>query len=404
MTEYYLWLLQLMGAANPKSLELIQHYDSIKNVYEAVYNGNGKKFLSPGETKRLRGASLENSTKILDICKKQGIKITTYFDENYPEALRNIYNPPILLFYKGDISCLNHEICISAVGTRDMTDYTMKVTRRTSADLAKLGVVMISGMAVGVDRTVHKATVDVGGKTVGVLACGMAVDYPKGSMAFREEIYRLGGACVSELLPTERPSRSYFVARNRLIAGLSPGVIVFQAGMKSGALITANHAVNQGKDLFCIPPADLFSANYCGVVGLLRDGAIPLFNYLDVVNYYFSDFTDKLEDLNKKFRISYDKPFLFRENTAAKTTVNSAENTKTEGEKAAERFNFSEREPELKLIYDFLLQNGTRQLEEITDGCDIAPDDIAFYLIDMQMEGLIEMLAGNHYCIKGMAD
>jgi len=396
MIEYYLWLLQLMGAANPKSQELIQHYGSLKEVYEAVYGGDGKRFLSPAEARRLNGASLENSRKILDICDNQGVSIVTLHDKEYPQNLLNIYNPPLLLFYKGDISCLNSEICISAVGTRDMTEYTAKVTRRTTSDLSKLGAVMISGMAEGVDHTVHKAAVDSGGKTVGVLACGIAVDYPHGTMAFREEIYSLGGACISELLPTERPSRTYFVARNRIISGLGTGVIIFQAGMKSGALITANHAVNQGRDLFCIPPADLFSANYCGVVSLLRDGAIPLFNYLDIVNYYFNDFTDKLDELNEKFKISYDKPFVFRENNTSKTNGDM----RSAGEKTAEKFDFTSREPEIKRIFEFLLENGERQLEEITDGCNISPEDISLYLIDMEIEGLIESKPGSRYRIK----
>lgn len=166
--------------------------------------------------------------------------------------------------------------------------------------------------------------------------------------------------------------------------------------MKSGALITADHAINQGRDLFCIPPADLFDANYCGVVGLLRDGAIPLFNYLDVVNYYFNDFTDQLEALNEKFKISYDKPFVFRDGSAEKNKSDH----KTSGEKTAERFDFSLREPEIKRIYDFLYENGIRQLEEITDGCGISPEDVSLYLIDMEIEGLIVSKPGGHYCIK----
>lgn len=396
MIEYYLWLLQLMGAANPKSRELIRRYGSPKAAYEAVYGGEGKKFLSPAETRRVKGASLENSRKILDLCEKERIRIVTLSDEDYPKNLLNIYNPPLLLFYKGDISCLNGEICISAVGAREMTEYTAKVTRRTSSDLARLGVVMISGMAVGVDHTVHKAAVDAGGRTVGVLACGLSVDYPRGTAAFREEIYRTGGACISELLPTERPSKGYFCARNRIISGLGVGTIIFQAGMKSGALITADHAVNQGRDLFCIPPADLFSANYCGVVGLLRDGAIPLFNYLDVVNYYFNDFTYQLESLNKKFKIAYDKPFVFREGVAEKNGADG----KSAGEKTAERFDFTLREPEIKAIYDFLHENGTRQLEEITDGCGISPEDVSLFLIDMEIDGLIASEPGGRYFIK----
>lgn len=405
MLEYYLWLLQLMGAGNPKSHRLIERYGTPKAIHEEMYNGGGRKFLAPSELKRLEGASLENSQRILDMCEKYDIKVITIEDKIYPRSLSEIYNPPIVLFYQGDISCLDDEICISAVGAREMTEYSAKVTRRTCTDLAKLGVVLVSGMALGVDKTVHEAAVDMKGKTVGVLACGMAVDYPKNSTPFRKEICSLGGAVISELLPTETASRTYFHKRNRLISALGAGVIIFQAGIKSGSLITANHAVNQGKDIFCIPPANLFDARYCGVVGLLRDGAIPLFNYLDVVNYYFSDFTDKLEKLNNKYSISYDKPFIFREGKREEGTASEDQPGKkdekhlSKGERAAKRFNFDQREPEIKRIFDFLYENGTQQLEAITEECDIPPEDIPLYLVDMEIEGLIEASAGNNYSI-----
>lgn len=406
MLEYYLWLLQLMGAGNPKSHRLIERYGDPKSVYEAMYNGGGRKFLAPSELKRLEGASLENSERVLDLCEKNGVKVITLNDEKYPHSLKNIYNPPIVLFYQGNIGCLDSEICISAVGAREITEYSAKVTRRTCTDLAKLGVVLVSGMAFGVDKVVHQAAVDVKGKTVGVLACGMAVDYPKGSTPFRHEICSLGGACISELLPTETASRAYFHKRNRLISALGVGVIIFQAGIKSGSLITANHALQQGKDIFCIPPANLFDARYCGVVSLLRDGAIPIFNYLDIVNYYFSDFTDKLENLNNRYNISYDKPFIFREGKQEREAQPSGgyegkteERRLTRGERAAERFNFNQREPEIKRIFDYLRENGTAQLETITDECNIPPEDISLYLIDMEIEGLIEASAGNNYSI-----
>lgn len=406
MLEYYLWLLQLMGAGNPKSHRLIERYGDPKSVYEAMYNGSGRKFLAPSELKRLDGASLENSESILDLCEKNDIKIITLNDEKYPHSLKDIYNPPIVLFYQGNIGCLDSEICISAVGARDITEYSAKVTRRTCIDLAKLGVVLVSGMAFGVDKVVHQAAVDVKGKTVGVLACGMAVDYPKGSASFRKEICSLGGACISELLPTETASKAYFHKRNRIISALGVGVIIFQAGIKSGSLITANHALQQGKDIFCIPPANLFDARYCGVVSLLRDGAIPIFNYLDIVNYYFSDFTDKLDSLNSRYNIAYDKQFIFREGKQEREVQSShgyedknEEKHLSRGERAALRFNFEQREPEMKRIFDYLCENGTAQLEILTDQCNIPPEDISLYLVDMEMEGLIEASAGNNYSV-----
>ncbi len=134
MTEYYLWLLKVMGAANPKSLQLIQHYGSVKNVYEAIAGDRETKFLSQTEVKRLNSSTLENAQRIMRECEKSGIKIVTLNDEDYPYRLQNIYNPPILLFYKGSLKGLNDEVCVTGVGARGATAYTAKVTRRTCMD------------------------------------------------------------------------------------------------------------------------------------------------------------------------------------------------------------------------------------------------------------------------------
>lgn len=423
MTEYYLWLLQLMGAANPKSLQLIQHYGSVKNVYEAVIIGRERKFLSPAEEKRLSSATLENARRIMEECERTGIRIVTLNDEDYPYRLQNIYNPPILLFYKGSLKGINDEVCVTGVGARGATAYTAKVTRRTCMDLAKIGTVLVSGMAVGVDHLVHQSAIDAGGKTVGVLACGIGIDYPKGSIPTRERIYELGGACISELLPYTQTSKSYFRARNRIMSGLSLGTMIFQAGRNSGSLITADHALQQGRDLFCVPPHDIFDADYSGVVKYLRDGAIPLFNYLDVVNYYYSAYTDKMNVINEKYTVSPENHFIFNRKesdppkeksrpkasgSGEKTRSRLAEETekalskdfKRSGEIKAESFDFESREPEYKAIYDFLTESGQQQLESITDSCGISPDDISLYLLELEMAGIITAKPGANYEIS----
>lgn len=418
MTEYYLWLLKVMGAANPKSLQLIQHYGSVKNVYEAIAKDRETKFLTQTEVKRLNSSTLENAQRIMLECEKGGIKTVTLDDEDYPYRLQNIYNPPILLFYKGSLKGLNNDVCVTGVGARGATAYTAKVTRRTCMDLAKVGTVLVSGMAVGVDHLVHQSAIDANARTIGVLACGIGIDYPKGSIPTRERIYEAGGACISELLPFAQASKPYFHARNRILSGLSLGTIVFQAGIKSGSLITAEHALQQGRDLFCVPPHDLFDPDYCGVVKYLRDGAIPLFNYLDVVNYYYSAYTDKLNVINEKYTVSPENHFMFRkkdsvgekEKSYAKTDsanektgtqpageLSGSVNTKLSGEIKAEEFDFESREPEYKLIYDFISENGPQQLEVITDSCGISPDDISLYLLELEMAGIITSKAGANY-------
>ena len=416
MTEYYLWLLQLMGPANPKTLQLIQHYGSAEEVYHAIGVEKETKFLSPSEIKRLGNATLDNSGRILEQCEKLQIKIVTMDDEDYPYRLKNIYNYPVLLFYKGNIKGLDDEICITGVGARGATEYTAKVTSRTCRDLAKIGVILVSGMAVGVDHLVHQSALDMGGRTIGVLACGLGVDYPRGSIPTRERMYELGGACITELFPTAETSRSYFHARNRILSGLSMGVMVFQASMGSGSLITANHAIQQGRDLFCVPPHDIFDADYSGVVGYLRDGAIPLFNYLDVVNSYYNSFSEKLRALKEQYTITPENHFIFQRNDPkpsaekkVKTVSEPKKQTadpemKTEskpaGVIAAEKYHFDETDDNYRIVYEFLKENGTQALETITSKCNISPNDISLYLLELEIAGIISALPGARYAIK----
>lgn len=415
MTEYYLWLLQLLGTANPKIHQFIQHYGSAEAVYNAINGEKETKFLSPSEIKRLGNATLDNSKRILEQCEKMKINIVTVDDKDYPYRLQNIYNPPVLLFYKGNIKGLDDEICITGVGARGATEYTAKITSRTCRDLARIGVVLVSGMAVGVDHLVHQSALDVGGRTIGVLACGLGVDYPRGSIPTRERMYELGGACITELFPTAETTRTYFHARNRILSGLSMGVMVFQASVTSGSLITANYAVQQGRDLFCVPPHDIFSYDYAGVVGYLRDGATPLFNYLDVVNCYYSAFSDSLRTLKEKYTITPENHFIFQRNEQKTTEKNKKESKKENEEKeipdeqpdkkpagviAAENYHFDETDNNYRVVYDFLKENGIQQLERITSKCNISPDDISLYLLELELAGIIKAHPGARYSIR----
>lgn len=426
MTEYYLWLLQLMGPANPKSLQLIQHYGSVRNVYDAVVIDKDSRYLSAAERKRLNGSSLENAQRIIEECDKEEIKIVTIDDPAYPYRLQNIYNPPILLFYKGSLKNINNEICVTGVGARGATSYTAKVTRHTCMDLAKLGTVLVSGMAVGVDHLVHQSAIDMGEKTIGVLACGLGIDYPRGSIPTRERIYELGGACISELLPYTQTTRTYFQARNRIISGLSLGTMVFQASIGSGALITAEHALQQGRDLFCVPPNDVFSSDYSGVIKYLRDGAIPLFNYLDVVNCYFEAYTDKLNVLKMNYTVSPENHFIFERKESDEHKTNSAQRCGRSKEKTRTDYlnemeddkekkeslskephrsepevgiSFEEKAPAYKIIYDYLKEKGEQTLDNIIVSCGIPSHEVSGYLLDMEFDGIVESKPGSYYSL-----
>lgn len=277
-------LVQIFGAANPDIHKLIEYYGSVERVCEKIDSGELK---YPDETfsSRARYVTDDKMQKVIDSCEKRGVCIISIYDEKYPAMLKEIYNPPVILFCRGSLDCLKNR-CITAVGSRDITPYIKKLSYRISTDLSKNGITLISGMALGVDSVVHSACVNQGNPTVGVLGCGIFYDYPRGSSFLRNDIIKNGGLILSELLPSVSPSPDYFIARNRIMAGLSGGTVVFQAGIKSGSLITAEYALQEGRDVFCVPPPDMFDERYSGVVDFIRDGAIPVFNHDDILKFY----------------------------------------------------------------------------------------------------------------------
>lgn len=285
MELYYLWLILLFKAANPVLKTVIERYGNAETAYREIMGGDHT-LLDESKKASLSGVTLEKAREIAVFCEINEYGILTIEDARYPALLKEIYNPPLLLFYRGTPECLEDRLCVTAVGSREITPYIKKLCGRVCADLSSRGIVLASGMARGVDSAVHNACVGQNRPTVGVLACGINYDYPKGSAELREKIVLSGGVYFSELIPGTSPSPEYFRARNRILAGLSRGTAVFQAGAGSGSLITASYAVEEGRDVFCVPPPDIFDPRYSGVVKFLREGAIPIFNHDDILNEY----------------------------------------------------------------------------------------------------------------------
>ncbi|MCL2638762.1 MAG: DNA-processing protein DprA [Oscillospiraceae bacterium] len=388
MTEYYIWLLQFMGAANPRSIQLIRHFGPPEAVYAAFQKlGDNIKFLKPAEAEALKTASLEKSREILQECEKFGFRAITLEDAEYPLPLKNIYNPPLVLFAAGELP--QNELCIAVVGTREACEYSLKVTQRLCRKLASESVTIVSGMAVGIDKTAHTAALEAkGGRTIGVLACGFAVDYPKFSTPFRQEIINAGGAVVTELLPNGRGERGYFSYRNRIMSGLSRGVIVIEAADKSGCHITAGHAINQNRDLFCVPPADIFHPRFKGVIGYLRDGAIPVFDYSDVLNEYL---ITPIANYDATDEIAVGDAVLCVPKTEAKPF-------NVIPEKPPE-LDFSELSEAAVKIAE-LLKDGAKTVDYLAEKSGLAADELSELLLELEIDGVIESAAGASFVLS----
>ncbi|MBI2755347.1 MAG: DNA-protecting protein DprA [Chloroflexi bacterium] len=221
-------------------------------------------------------ASLERLERI-------GARALTLLDPDYPAPLRHIADPPPVLFIRGSLEPRD-QCAVGIVGTRRVTPYGRAVAERLSRDLAMAGATVVSGLAKGVDTIAHRAALDAGGRTVAVLGNGLDQVYPPENAVLARRIAQEGsGALVSEFAPGVPPDAANFPRRNRIISGLSGGVVVVEAGQRSGALITADFALEQGREVFAVP-GSILSAMSAGSNNLLKQGATPVVSAVDILD------------------------------------------------------------------------------------------------------------------------
>lgn len=283
MTEEQAWLA-LNAAELPArlALDLLEQFGSPESLMSA-----GPGLLSSaarvtaGEMARIAEARARDYQPALKKLSELGARLVTIRDSEYPANLRQIYDPPPVLFVRGSF-LPEDERCVAIVGTRRATPYGRMVSETLGRDLAGRGVTVVSGMAVGADAAAHRGALSANGRTIGVLACGIDVPYPRETMELREQAVK-SGAVISEL-PLGTPARAHrFGARNRLISGLALGVVVTEAPEHSGALITAELAANQGRQVFAVP-GSVNSELSRGAHALLRDGARLVESVQDILD------------------------------------------------------------------------------------------------------------------------
>lgn len=219
-----------------------------------------------------------NPDEVYEQFLKSGARFVTMDDEDYPAKLRDIANPPYLVYYKGSLPD-DEELGIAMIGSRRATAYGLQATEHISRQLAERGVTVISGLARGIDSAGHKGSLAVGGRNVGVLGCGIDVVYPKENGKLFEQVAE-SGCVISEFPLGAQPLPKNFVMRNRLVSGLADGVVVVEATRKSGTQITVDYALEQGKVVFAVP-GPIFSAMSVGTHSLIRDDGIKLVTCAD---------------------------------------------------------------------------------------------------------------------------
>lgn len=218
----------------------------------------------------------------LDVYQQLGIQVIALTDAQYPPLLREIHNAPLLLYVQGDLSCLTGHT-LAFVGTRKASEYGRQVTEKLIFELKSAGVVIISGLAAGIDTCAHGAAIQCGLPTVAVFGCGLDVIYPNANRKLCQEILKGGGALVSEYPLGTPPTQFTFPQRNRIVAGLSHGVLVVEGDVRSGALITARLAVDEGRSVYAVP-GNLFSPGSQGPHYLIKNGGVPVTEGEEILN------------------------------------------------------------------------------------------------------------------------
>jgi DNA processing protein len=280
------WLrLAFVGLPAERCLTALERWGSPDELLAAASAGNDEALLAtrgitPKTVERLREAAQKDLARALAAMEAKNIRMLVTGDEDYPVALRGLLAPPPYLFVRGTIEA-SDEVAVAIVGTRHATEYGRGVAEKFAADLAARGVTVVSGLARGIDAAAHRGALDAGGRTFAVCGCGLDIVYPSDNKQLMDDI-ELKGAAFSEFAPTVHPESWHFPARNRIISGLSAGVVVVEAGERSGALITSDFALEQGRDVFAVP-GNIHKVQSRGAHALIKAGATLVESADDII-------------------------------------------------------------------------------------------------------------------------
>ena len=296
-----------------------------------------------------------NPDKAVEEVEKRGIKYLTFGDKNYPVMLRNIDNPPSVLYYKGDLFDCNLEKTLAVVGSRRASTYAKDALAKIISELQNTDICIVSGLATGIDTTAHVSALENNLKTIGVIASGFDFTYPAANKDLYRRIENGNGAVISEYYPTFEPLKFRFPQRNRIVSGLSYGTLVAEASLKSGALITSNLTLEQGRELMCIPGL-ITNPNTEGIYKLLKNGATLVTCAGDV-----------LEALGWEVKIEQQS-----------------------------LFNLPEMSEDEQCIYD-ALKIEDKCVDELQAFTKLSIDNLLMYLTTMELKGIIKQVDGDRY-------
>ncbi len=364
---HWLALRSVPGLGNRTALRLIQEIGSATGIFHASVTELESLGVKSHVVRALSaGTVFEQAIQEADKARQQGLRFLTVNEERYPAALREIFDPPLLLYYRGDLDLLEAP-CLAIVGSRRPTAYGRAMAERIATDLATLGLVIVSGMARGIDSAAHQGALKAKGKTIAVLGSGIDVVYPSENKKIHAEIAEKG-LLLSEFPLGTFPAPQNFPIRNRVISGLSVGVIVVEAAEHSGSLITARLAMEQNREVFAIP-GSITNKNSWGPHVLIKQGAKLVQDWQDVVEELPAGVRSRLG------------------------SASGATNSETKASLVAESLSETERK-----IYDLLKVDESVHIDEIlTVLPEHSSSEVLATLLELEFKNLIRQLPGKNF-------
>ncbi|NTV89805.1 MAG: DNA-protecting protein DprA [Clostridiales bacterium] len=366
--KHWVWLSSLVNIPAIKRKMLLDEYYTPERLWN---EGEDALKILNFLTQKMVGAILDevarkNAEEVLKRTVEAGIGIITIEDASYPENLRHIFDPPLVLYSRG--TPVGDEPCVALVGSRRATAYGLDIAELLSYQLSKLGITVVSGMARGIDSKAHNGAIKAGGRTIAVLGCGVDVIYPEENRKLMKTIIE-NGAVLSEYLPGMPPQTYNFPARNRIISGMSRAVTVVEASDGSGSLITADYALEQGREVFAVP-GNINSTNSRGTNKLIRDGARIVLGVDDILEELEMIYMKKTENSEKK-------------------KYNNKKEQRTE---RLQRGLDSDEADVMRRI-----SNTPANMDDIAERCARGVEQTSAILVMLELKGLVEQLPGRRY-------
>lgn len=405
MLLHWIWFNQIHGLTDRTKLALLEYFHDPEDIYCA------EAFQSIADLKEeglagLLNKDLSEAETLLEQCVKTGVHLCTWKDSNYPAPLRGIPDPPVLLYYRGLLPDLQRQSAIGVVGTRKASVYGLSSAKHIAGQLARCGSLVVTGMAHGIDTMAAVGALDNGGRVIGVLGCGADRIYPTANRQLYARVLDTGGCLFSEYPPGTPPNNWHFPRRNRIISGLSQGVLVVEAPEKSGALITARYALEQGRDVFAVP-GNLGVPGCAGSNGLLRDGAALITCGWDILLEYADRYPETihpdstLEPVDTE--LSHDLRLAQPAVSIEKTSVRPAENPKKSIDNSAvspySGVDTQSLSPEEKALFALLTPQG-QLIDDVIAAAQL-PSGVALAALTMlEIKGITRSLPGRYVALK----